>query len=125
MSIYEKIEAGHYKTKVPYPSRDVSFSRKERNIKDALRNGVIDQANADAQLEKVRAENDEYKKLMGAYHADETRLREKFKKDLFDYLGIEDNPKRDLLFDKAWEMGHSSGFSEVVTCADDLVDLIT
>lgn len=48
----------------------------------------------------------------------------RFKLDLFKELGIETNPKRDLLFQKAWDRGHSSGLAEVHTCAMDLVELI-
>ena len=49
---------------------------------------------------------------------------EEFKKDLFEDLGIEFNPKRDKLYSLAWEKGHSSGFSEVYNYACELVDLI-
>ncbi len=37
---------------------------------------------------------------------------------------LEDNPKNDLMFDLAWEYGHSAGYREVYTYALDLVDLI-
>lgn len=49
---------------------------------------------------------------------------EEFKRDLFKDLDIEDNPKRELLYDKAWEMGHAYGFYEVYSKACDMVDLI-
>lgn len=49
---------------------------------------------------------------------------EQFKHDLYEDSGVENNPKRDLLFSKAWELGHSSGFTEVVCYFNDLVDLI-
>ena len=49
---------------------------------------------------------------------------DRFREDLFKELGIENNPKRDELFGIAWEMGHSSGFSEVYYIATDLVRLI-
>lgn len=49
---------------------------------------------------------------------------DQFKNDLFEELSITDNPKRELLFQKAWELGHSSGYSEVYLYACDLVDLI-
>lgn len=51
------------------------------------------------------------------------RLKE-FEEDLAEHLGIRDNPKRDLLFSKAWERGHAHGFSEVLGCAEDLVEII-
>ena len=43
---------------------------------------------------------------------------------MFEELDIADNPKRDLLFNKAWELGHSYGLSEVYHYADELVCLI-
>ena len=52
------------------------------------------------------------------------KLHEQFKKELFDELGISDNPKREMLFSKAWEQGHGCGYAEVYNYARDLVDLI-
>ena len=57
-----------------------------------------------------------------AYNAEERHLVEMFKQDLFNDLGIADNPKREKLFSIAWENGH--GYSEVYNEAIDLVDLI-
>ncbi len=59
-----------------------------------------------------------------AYNAETARLTELFKQDLFEDLGIENNPKRDKLYSIAWDKGHSAGFSEVYSEAEDLVDLI-
>lgn len=61
---------------------------------------------------------------MRSYWAEEARLRAKFEDDLADELGIADNPKRDLLLEKAWSNGHSAGYSEVANIAVDLVELI-
>jgi hypothetical protein len=59
-----------------------------------------------------------------AYHEDCTRLSAEFRADVLADLGITDHPKADLLFSKAYDMGHSSGFSEVYSYAQDLVELI-
>lgn len=48
----------------------------------------------------------------------------RFRQNLFQVLGIEDNPKRHKLFSKAWQDGHSDGLHSVLTHAADLVDLI-
>lgn len=58
------------------------------------------------------------------YQAEESRLDAEFKSDLFEDLGITDNPKRELLFRLAWGMGHSHGYSDVYSIACDLVELI-
>jgi hypothetical protein len=58
------------------------------------------------------------------YKDEKSKLYDEFKADLFADLGIETNPKKEKLFSKAWEDGHSSGYGEVYSCALDLVDLI-
>ncbi len=64
------------------------------------------------------------KETRDAYHAEESRLTEMFKTDLYEEYGVSDNPKRNVLFSKAWSMGHSSGLNEVLNYFDDLVELI-
>lgn len=59
-----------------------------------------------------------------AYGEETARLTAQFKADLFEDLGISDHPMREKLYSKAWEDGHSAGFSEVYNVASDLVDLI-
>jgi hypothetical protein len=48
----------------------------------------------------------------------------RFKMDLFSSNNIVDNPKAELLWDKAWDYGHSFGLSAVEEHFDDLIDLI-
>jgi hypothetical protein len=59
-----------------------------------------------------------------AYRVETTRLREKFKNDLFDDLGISDHPKRERLFELAQERGDGNGLEYVYNAALDLLDLI-
>jgi len=47
-----------------------------------------------------------------------------FYEELAEELGIENNPKKDLLFQKAREDGESHGFEGVYSIANDLVELI-
>lgn len=65
-----------------------------------------------------------YQEARTAFRDESTRLYELFKQDLFEYLGVENNPKKDKLFSTAWEMGHSGGYSEVLGFAEELVELI-
>ena len=73
--------------------------------------------------EKV-VDTESYNALRNEWDAEESRLYELFKQDLFEELGISDNPRRRLLFTKAWERGHAYGYAEVYNVALDLVDLI-
>jgi hypothetical protein len=54
----------------------------------------------------------------------EMDIYDEFKLEVFKQLGIEDNPKKELFYSKAWELGHSSGLSDVWNYATDLVELI-
>jgi hypothetical protein len=47
-----------------------------------------------------------------------------FKAELLEELGIASHPKADMLFDIAWEKGHSGGYNEVRYEAEEMVGLI-
>jgi len=51
-------------------------------------------------------------------------LKMKFKEDLLRYLGITGHPKADRLWEMAWDDGHSSGYEDVLSCAETFVDLL-
>ena len=59
-----------------------------------------------------------------AYHLEDGRLREQFKQDLEMEHGLDDHPKRDRLFELAWEHGHSSGYREVAIYYDEFAELL-
>lgn len=59
-----------------------------------------------------------------AYHEGEREAHDRFKLACFREFGIEQNPKRELLWSKSWELGHASGLSEVLNYLSDLVELI-
>lgn len=58
------------------------------------------------------------------YCEEQVRLEEAFKKDLMEELNIVDNPKAELLYTKAYDIGHSLGYAEIYNVASNLVDLI-
>lgn len=58
------------------------------------------------------------------YQQEEARIAEQFYEDFKEELDIVGNPKADKLFSIAWDMGHSSGYENVVSVAWDLVELI-
>ncbi len=63
-----------------------------------------------------------YLRHINDYQEEMARLLEEFKQDLFKELGIEDNPKREILYDKACSMDGS--LSMIYENASELVDLI-
>lgn len=65
-----------------------------------------------------------YKAALQAYGHETGRLEAQFKQDMFVELGIVGHPKADRLYSIAWEQGHSAGYSEILSYAWDMVDLI-
>jgi hypothetical protein len=59
-----------------------------------------------------------------AYQTEEARLHAEFRADLESAYETTGNPKKDLLFSKAWDIGHSAGFAEVASYYGDLVELV-
>ena len=59
-----------------------------------------------------------------AYKAGIARTNKEFREALFKHHGIENNPKKDMCFDLAWEHAHSPGYSEIEIYFDDFVRLI-
>lgn len=64
------------------------------------------------------------KETRQAYAKERGRLEQEFKEDLLEENGVTDNPKADLCYQKAWEIGHHGGLSEVEIVFSDLVELI-
>ena len=100
MDFEEKLRTGYYKNKLPY-------ARVGRSTPP-----------------ETTQEGREVHEIARAYKAEEQRLHAEFRADLEAEHNVTKNPKRDLLFAKAWDMGHSSGFSEVANHYADLVELI-
>ena len=66
----------------------------------------------------------DYNHEVHVYNEEERRLYELFREDLRVEFGTVDNPKEAMIFNRAWEHGHSDGFSSVYYWYSDLVDLI-
>lgn len=76
-------------------------------------------------VHEVRVFEEElFREALAAYTDEACKRQNAFRQDLLEELGVTDHPKADLLISKAWELGHSSGYSEVVNWAYDLVDFL-
>lgn len=65
-----------------------------------------------------------YDKAREAYGDSVCDGERRFQEYLEDKYCTKDKPKKGALYEKAWEMGHAYGFSEVENYYADLVDLI-
>ncbi|MEO5366982.1 MAG: hypothetical protein H7831_11680 [Magnetococcus sp. WYHC-3] len=73
---------------------------------------------------EILTDHDAYQKAIREYNQKEAELIIQFRMDLAQKHNVTGNAKELLLWEKAWEQGHSNGLSEVALCYDDLVVLI-
>lgn len=69
--------------------------------------------------------NEEYRAAVSAYNQITAEKGEQFRKDLFEEFGVTGHPQADIVYRKAWDHGHSAGYSEVYNVFADLVEIIT
>lgn len=123
-----------YHNNMPYPTsenftvtwwytRGKAVARKRDNGAIEFLNGGNTESMVGAVQEKI-VDLEAFRAAVLRHREHGNELVGRFRQDLFEDLGIQDNPKRDLLFEKAWELGHSSGLQEVYSYAEDLVGLI-
>lgn len=65
-----------------------------------------------------------HRELQAVYYARSAALEAEFRHDLEIHFGMMSHPKADLLYGKAWQMGHSGGLHEVALYYSDLVELV-
>ena len=128
MSVLAKIEAGDYDTKLPYPEKP------KKPIKSGTNADSTAFINYGHELALWESKDAEYLEARRIWVADQTRLEGEFRDDLLIELGLAarlpdgqvqvTHPKAALLFNKAWDRGHSSGFVEVFHAAQDLAELL-
>ena len=58
------------------------------------------------------------------YHLQRIKARKKFQNDLERLFNLTKHPKKDKLFEIAWDMGHAFGFMEVAQYYECLSELL-
>lgn len=111
--VIDNINNGKYENKLPYsPERDQLI--------------VLDAENMTGkQLREAREANSNTKDgFRDRYAAEEHRLNELFRADLEEQEGMKGHAKAEMIWKKAWERGHSSGYSEIAYVYFDLAKLV-
>ena len=118
---YENARNGKYDVKLPYPSRPSEPAVLRRKVKELSAEEIASIPTVKAEYEAAQVA---FREAQTAYKLEERRLHEEFQADLEAEHGMTGHPKAGLLFTKAWDHGHSSGFTEVAIAYNDLVDLV-
>jgi hypothetical protein len=124
MNTRERLENGDFENKEPYPTEEhmkkvhadlYEEQDKIRVEKDRLES--LAEQNREAILTAERLQEQ-------AYRDEQFRITAAFRKSLEEEHGTVGHPKADLLWEKAWEDGHSGGYGEVLNYYIDLVELV-
>lgn len=114
MSIYDNIEAGKYKN--TFQITGTSYKPKELRDLEKIEAGRLTDAQF-AEMKRMRTAFEEqlveHRKSNDLYRLEEARLNNLFEADCADETSMTNHPKRGKVWGKAWEHGHSSGYSEV------------
>ncbi len=65
-----------------------------------------------------------FRKALSDNRAAEAKVYERLRDNLFDAFDLKNNPKRNALWRRAWEDGHSGGAYEIADVFENLVELI-
>jgi len=115
--VWTKLESNAYQNRDTYPSRP----RKPLLARDATPAQL--RAYAD-QLENYDHMIKEHLNQVASYHARSAVLENQFRDDLESFYHMKGHDKADLLYSKAWHMGHSGGLTEVANYYSDLIELV-
>ena len=111
-----------YENTLPYPDRQAMLRDREKEFDDTHR-GTINELRL-AKAEFMRNIEQEYRTAQSAYRDETYNLHHVvFKEDLRQEYS-HSQKIGDLIFDKAWEDGHSSGLSEVASYYGDISDFV-
>lgn len=73
----------------------------------------------------LRTKNRElWKEKKQKYNEEMDKIHKLFKQEALEEAGLDEHPKKDILFDFAWEKGHSSGYGDVYCELCDVAELI-
>ena len=120
MDVLENIRIGKY-ADPPYTARPSVPGLLEKR---PLKMDDVELRDLPTVLAKYRREKEEYDKARENYSKRLSEIYDLLKSDIEDEFGTKRHHKADLLWNVAWDRGHSSGYAEVYNEYSTLVDLL-
>lgn len=118
-TIRNRIVAGEFENKLPYPLEETLKKHEKHQFftKQMLE--------LQARIQVLTSDRSMLVSNMRRAHtAEEVALKTKFKEALETVYGLQNHPKRDGIWLKAWDTGHSSGLTEVLSEYDEIAALV-
>ena len=112
-----------YDIAVKYSNQIKAVEYPKHPSKPVKRNGET-HTEFGVRMDQYESDIKQWNVLHNEYHQAVGRIEDSFRQALFVELGIENHPKRDKFYAKAWDRGHSGGLNEVASELEDLVELM-
>lgn len=119
MSIYDDIKNGKYAVKLEYP-KVMSYKCQSCNKLLGLSSKFCSHCGQETNFERLHGER---MISIKDWDKEANRMYYIFKEDCLKEVDLENHPKREDIFNFAWEKGHSSGYHEVFSYLVDLSEL--
>lgn len=111
------MDYSNYTNKMNFPYKPAKPTSPKDPTPDNIRKWASDMENYEKEMVTLG-------KLMDEYQKESRRLEDKFMNDALADVGLSNHPKKTLIYSKAYEKGHSGGFSEIYYELSDLADLV-
>lgn len=123
MDIMKNITDGAYEVKVDRPKHYYTCECGRHHSWDRGLTKYCD--NCGRYIEKLMEEGLEQRQNKMLENSQiRSKAHTRFRNDLIIYVGMNEHPKRDAVFEMAWDLGHSSSLIEVVNYMEKLANLI-
>jgi len=109
-SVLDAIKAGRYENRIPHSVSSIPIDEDVMTVRQAREHKEREKQRARDQLDK--------------YETEQGRLNDLFRADLEAEYGTCGHPKAGKLYEIAWELGHSCGYTEVAYHYAELAELI-
>jgi hypothetical protein len=116
-NVYDNIVSGLYDNKLKYPK----FPKKPTRSNLATPADYREHADA---LEEYAIANTKAEENRIEYNKETSRLESTLRTDLATEFDILENPKESKVWELAWQLGHSSGYTEIYLYYHKLVELV-
>lgn len=113
----DRINSGEFENKTEFPTRPTK-PRLVSNATAAQARAYADALDLYEHTERV------YRAGVTAYRKAENEAVARFEEALADEFGLTNHPKRNKVWNMAWENGHSCGLTEVLGYYEDYADLV-
>lgn len=119
-NIRDRIVAGEFENILPYPTDIVLINDPAYQQLDA------EESQSQERLQEIQeAKKALIRAMRKEYDLESAAKKLKFKEALEEEYGLQDHPKKDDVWNKAWEDGHSGGWASIYYEYEELAELVT